>query len=247
MIDGQETAHAARDIVVDIGGAFMTSPEAKAAGKEHGYRGWQLYMTGRAGVLGDVPVEVVEAAVGFFDPGLVRFGWEGGKAVAPLPVTVERYVGVCRDWGRHRLGELHEAGRLADLLGAVVTAADPAAWPLFAAWRAQPLPDDLPGRVSQLLQVLREHRGGAHLGAVRVCGLRPLEAVVVGEGPDEARFFGWRGDLPVPDDDTRSRHVAAEEATDAQVAPAYAVLDTGERSDLLRLLGELAAAARPAA
>jgi hypothetical protein len=247
VIDGQETAAAARDIVVDFGGAFMTSPEAKAAGKEHGYRGWQLYMTGRAGVLGDVPVEVVEAAVGFFDPGLVRFGWEGGRAVAPLPVTVERYVGVCRAWGRHRLGELAEADRLADLFGAVISAADAAGWPLFAAWRVQPLPDDPPGRVAQLLQVLREHRGGAHLGAVRACGLRPLEAVVAGEGTEEARFFGWRGDLPVPDDDMRARRARAEEATNAQVAPAYAVLDETERAELLRMLGELAAVARRAA
>lgn len=247
MIDGQETATAARDTVVEFGGAFMTSAEAKAAGKEHGYRGWQLYMAGRAGVLGDVPVEVVEAAIGFFDPGLVRFGWEGGRAVAPLPETVRRYVEVCRAWGRHRLGELPEADRLADLLGAVVSAADAAGWPLFAAWRAQPLPDDTPARVAQLLQVLREHRGGAHLGAVRACGLQPLEAVVAGEGPEEARFFGWRGDLPVLDDDIRSRRAAAEELTDAQVAPAYAVLDGTERADLLRLLGELAAVARRAA
>lgn len=247
MIDGHETAAAARDIVVEFGGAFMTSPEAKAAGKEYGYRGWQLYMTGRAGVLGDVPVEVVEAAVGFFDPGLVRFGWEGGRAVAPLHETVDRYVEVCRAWGRHRLGDLPEVERLGELLEAVGSSADAAGWPLFAGWRALPLPDDGPGRVAQLLQVLREHRGGAHLAAVRVCGLRPLEAVIAGEGPEEARFFGWRGDLPEITDDVRARRAAAEEATNAQVAPAYAALDDNEQTELLRMLNELAAAARRAA
>lgn len=241
MSTGLQTAAAVKPVVVKVGGAFMTSDEVKAASKEGGYRGWAFYMTGRAGVLGDVPVEVVEATIGFFDPGLVRFGWETGRKVAPLPETVARYVEVCREWGRHHL-DLPEVDRLADLLESVVSAADASGWPLFAAWREQSLPDDPPARVAQLLQVLREHRGGAHLGAVRVCGLRPLEAVVLGEeGADGARFFGWRGELPVPGERAAAALARAEGLTDEQVAPAYDVLDAAEQDDLVRLLGTLAA------
>lgn len=248
MTDGVATAAAAKPVVTGLGGSFMISSEAKAAGKDGGYRGWQLYASGRAGVLGDVSAEVAQAALGFHHPDLVRAGWEGGRAVAPAPDTAARYVEVCRAWGRHRYACLAEADRLADLLEQVVTAADPAGWLLFAAWRAQPLPDDAPGRVVQLLHVLREHRGDAHLGAVRAVGLRPVEAIVAGTGgPANATFFGWPDPLPEVTDELRTLLARAEEATDAQAGPAYAVLDQAGRDDLLRLLRDAAAAARPEA
>lgn len=245
MIAGLTTAAAAKPVVTGLGGAFMISSEAKAAGKDGGYRGWQLYVAGRAGVLGDVGAEVVDATLGFLHPDLVRGAWEGGRAVAPLADTVARYVEACRAWGRRRYGSLAEADRLAELLERVAGAADPAGWPLFAAWRAQPLPADAPGRVVQLLHVLREHRGGAHLGAVRSVGLRPVEAIVAGAGgAGNAAFFGWNAPLPEVTEDLRARLARAEEVTDAQVGPAYAVLDDGERDDLLLLLGAAATAAR---
>ncbi len=243
MTEGLATAVAAKHVVAGLGGAFMISSEAKAAGTEHGYRGWQLYVAGRIGVLGDVGPEVVAATLGFHEPGLVRSAWTGAARVAPATTTAARYVEVCRAWGRHRYARVPELDRLADLLEQVTAVADPAGWPLFAAWRAQPLPDDAAGRVVQLLQVLREHRGGAHLSAVRAAGLRPVEAVVTGAGgARNATFFGWPDPLPEATDDLRARLARAEAATDEQVAPAYAVLDTAGREDLLRLLPALAAA-----
>jgi hypothetical protein len=242
---GVGTAAAAKPVVIGLGGAFMISSQAKAAGKDGGYRGWQLYVAGRAGVLGEVSTEVVTAALGFLHPDRVREGWQGGLAVAPLPETVARYVEVCRAWGRSRYAGLAEADRLADLLERVAGAADAAGWPLFAAWREQPLPEDGPGRVVQLLHVLREHRGSAHLGAVRAAGLRPLEAIVAGDGgPGNAAFFGWAAPLPEVTGEMTARLAQAEVATDVQVGPAYAGLDDGERDELLRLLGAAAAAAR---
>jgi hypothetical protein len=248
VTDALATAVAAKPVVTGLGGAWMISSEAKVAGTEHGYRGWQLYLAGRAGVLGDVSAEVVHATLGFLHPDLVRSGWLAGREVAPLGDTVVRYVGVCRSWGRRRYAGLAEADRLAGMLHRVVDAADPAGWPLFAAWRAEPLPDDGPGRVVQLLHVLREHRGGAHLAAVRHAGLTPLEAIVAGSGgAANATFFGWPEPFPEPTDELRTRLAAADAATDAQVAPAYAVLSAEERAELPRLLGAAAKSARRAA
>ncbi len=247
MTGALATAAAAKPVVTALGGAFMISSEAKAAGKEHGYRGWQLYLAGRAGVLGEVSAEVVHATLGFHHVDLVRTGWEAGREVAPLDETVTRYVGVCRAWGRRRYAELPsaEADRLATLLERVARAADPAGWPLFAAWRAQPLADDAAGRLVQLLQVLREHRGGAHLAAVRHAGLTPLEAIVAGAGgARNATFFGWPDPLPTATDDLRRRLARAEQATDELVAPAYGALSADEQAELLHLLGAAAAAAR---
>ena len=90
MTDALDTVVAAKPVVTGLGGAWMISSEAKAAGTEHGYRGWQLYLAGRAGVLGDVSADVVHATLGFLHPDLVRSGWDAGRQVAPLPETVAR-------------------------------------------------------------------------------------------------------------------------------------------------------------
>ena len=243
---GVETASRARPAVAGLGGAFMISPEASAEGQDGGFRGRELYVVGRGGALGDATPAAVVAAFGFWEPGLIAGAWEAGRAKAPVPVTLARYAEVCRDWGRHRWADLGEVDRLAEVLGAVVDAADPSGWPLYAGWRAVPLPPDAPGRAAQLLHVLREHRGGAHLAAVRTAGLTPLEAVVAGPGgPENAAFFGWSETLPEATDELRSRRERAEELTDELVAPAYDVLDGPAAEDLLRLLEAAQAAAFP--
>lgn len=220
-----------------LGGAFMISAEAKAAGKDGGFRGRELYVVGRAGVLGDGPGDPAAAAIGFFEPGLVRAAWDAGRAKAPVADTVARYTEACRDWGRRHYADLEGADRLAGLMERVAAAADQAGWVLFAGWRARPLPDDPPGRVAQLLHVLREHRGGAHLSAVRVAGLTPLQAIVARPGSDgDATFFGWSEGVPRADGTLRARHAGAEALTDELVGPAYAVLDDGQSRDLLELL-----------
>jgi hypothetical protein len=243
--DGTATAHAAASVVTDRGGAFMISSEAKAAGKDGGYRGWALYLAGRGGVLGPAPLEVVGSLFPFHEPGVLRSGWVSGLAVRPVEETVERYVDVCRAWGRRHYSELDGAERLADLLGRVVDAADPVGWPLFAGWRRLELPADAPARAAQLLHVLREHRGGAHLSALRLTGLSPLEAIVAGPGgPGNAAFFGWPEPFPVVDEDMLARRKRAEELTDQLVGPAYGALSPEEAGELLDLLEKLGRAAR---
>ena len=224
------TAAAAKPVVTGLGGAFMISAEAKAAGKDGGYRGWQLYVAGRAGVLGD---------------GRRRGGRRGARLPPPRPGAAglggrpgRRAAGRDRRPVRRGVPRLGPAplrragrGRPAGRAARAGRAAPPTrpGWPLFAAWRAQPLPDDGPGRVVQLLHVLREHRGGAHLGAVRS---RRAERRWRRSSPapgDRATptFFGWPEPLPEVTDELRARLAQAEEATDAQVGPAYAVLDDG--------------------
>lgn len=192
MKPGLETAVAVKPVVVELGGGFMISPEMKAAVKDGGYRGWSLYMAGRAGVLGPTSGDVVVAALGLFEPEMVIKAWQAGLAVRPVHETVARYVDVCHEWGRNRYSDLAGVERLAELSARVVDAADPRGWPLYAGWRAVPLPDDAPARACQLLHVLREHRGAAHLSATRLAGLSPVEAIVAGPGgPDNATFLGW--------------------------------------------------------
>src|SRR4029434_4894210 len=79
-----------------------------------------------------------------------------------------------------------------------VTAVDGAGLPLFAAWRAMPVPDTAPGAQAAVnLHLLHEHRMGVHVVAVRPAGLTPLQAIIAGpEGETGAVAFGWQPPYP---------------------------------------------------
>jgi hypothetical protein len=248
--DSRALAAAAADPVGRLGGAFMISREARAYSERVGLKGWSPYMRGRCGVLGEVDADVVAAAAAFFPAQAVRRAWEAGREL-PAAEAAGLYAGVCQDFGRRKLAGFAGAGRLAGLLLKVVRAGAVTGTPLFAGWRAMPLPDDDPARALQLAHVLRELRGGLHAVAVLACGLTPLQAVLTaGKAPpratggaDNARFFGWPEPYPESGDDERERRSRAERLTDDLMAPAFAVLDDGEAADLTRLLDEACALA----
>lgn len=179
------------------GGAFMLDPATAERGAELGLAGFPFYYLGRCGVLGDVDADVVAAAMVFFPPGYVRKSWEKGRAVLAPAEGAAHYAEACRTWGRTNLAAAQGLDRFCEVAERLVGAADPAGMPLFAGWRGLPLPDDLPGRAAQLLNVLREHRGAAHAIAVLSQRLTPIEAIVAGShGADSARFFGWPEPYP---------------------------------------------------
>jgi hypothetical protein len=248
MGDARVTTAAVKAQIVRLGGSFMRSREAKAYNGETGWPGWSPYMRGRCGVLGDVDADVVTAAAGFFPAEVVRESWEHGREV-PAADTARRYAYVCQEHGRRKLAGFADADRLADLLAAVARHADVAGAPLFAGWRAMPLPADGPARAAQLTHVLRELRGGRHLTAVQATGLTPLEAVLSGgsqlvpDGADQARYFGWPEPYPEVTDELRTRRARAEELTDDLTAPAFAVLTDSAADELISLLDKACAVA----
>jgi len=249
--EAYDTVVAAKQVIAGVGGAFMISRYAKAAAVDFGLPDgrWTPYFAGRCGFLGDVDADVVTAAVAFFPPAVVRQGWEESRSVRTGPDAQHgglRYATACHEWGRVRLAGWAGAERFAELGLRVVAAVDVAGLPLFASWRAAALPDDAPARAAQVLQVLREHRGGAHAIAVVASGLTPLESILAGPGgAANAEFFQWGG--PFPDlsgaTDVIDRRAACEQLTDRIVAPAYAALDHSERDELVTLLSDAAAAA----
>lgn len=217
-----------------LGGAFMMDKATRTRGREElGLRSRPLYHLGRGGALGDVPAEVVAATFAFFPPEVVRAAWEQGRALhAPLD-GARAYAGLCADWGRAYLSGAPDLDRAVELVERVVDAAEPAGLPLFAAWRLLPRPDDAPGRLAVLLQVLREHRGAAHVAAVAALGLDPLAAVCAGPyGVDNARFFEWPEPYPDPDA-SRPRWDAAEDLTAAAASRPYDALSAAERAELV--------------
>lgn len=238
-------AMAIKDPIGRLGGSFMTSRESKQFGKQAGLSGWAPYMRGRGGVLGEVDAAVVHAAFTFFPFQTVRDAWTAGRSL-PVADAVRGYTQACRDHAERKLAALpdEEVTRLGELLDRVAVGADAAGAPLFAGWRAVPLPEPGRARVGQLCHVLREHRGGMHAIAVLAAGMAPLTAMVtdehpptaLGTGAQIAGFFGWPVPLPEPTDDDRARRVDVEERTDALTAPAYDVLTSDEADELAALL-----------
>lgn len=231
----EQTAAALKDVVGGFGFAWMTDPGVRARGKaELGLRGRALYHLGRGGALGDVEVEVVAAAEAFFPFEVVRLHWTEGRAVmAPRDAAIA-YAGLCSAYARDRFGDVPQ--RAVELVERVVDGAEPLGLPLFAAWRALPRPDDAPGRLGLLLNVLREHRGSVHAAAVAAVGMHPLAAICSGTyGVDNARFFEWPEPYPDPAQD-KADWERAEELTCAAAGRPYAVLTEAERAELVLLL-----------
>ena len=215
-----------------LGSAYYFVPETLARGKELGLDGFRFYFLGRGGVLGDVEAPVVASAFGYFEPGLLKTMWDSGRQVAePRPVG-RAHLECAHRYGRARFGDVAELGDFCAAAEAVVAAADPAGLALFAGYAAEPLPDDLPARAMQLVAVLRELRGSAHLLAVVASGLSPKVAHYL-RRPDDFALFGWsEDDVPVVTDEDHRALAGADVLTDRLLGPAYQVLDGAGRNSL---------------
>lgn len=236
----EQAAASAKPGLVGLISAFAESPQTLRRARLMGLSGWAYHVAARAGALGDVRPETVAAAVGFIAPEAVIDGWESAaKMIPPVEVATWHLYELCR-WGEDQLGGFPRLSRLLELSRRVVHAVDGAGLPLFAAWRAMPVPDTTPGaQAAVMLHLLHEHRSGAHVIAVRASGLTPLEAVMAGpDGETGAVAFGWQPPFP-PAGPLLRRLLWAESITDSIAGRAYAQLDGAERIELLGLLDSL--------
>jgi hypothetical protein len=229
-------------IIQNIGAAHFFSPEAETAAAEIGIDLFTLYILGRGGVLGDVEPVVVASAFGYFNPEVVEAMWnEGTKHIAPREAA-RVYLDCAAEVGRRRLAHVEGLDAMVSAADAVNEAADPVGLALYAGYKGELLVDDVPGRALQVIDVLREFRGSAHLVALRASGVDARTAHFV-KAPGLAAMFGWPADVtPVIGDEQRAAVVAAESLTDDLVRPAYAVLDDAGGAALLRGLDDMVVA-----
>ncbi len=233
----EQAAAAAKRAILKLGGAFGHDPRTMRRARQLGLTGWAFYVAGRGGALGDVRSDTVASALGFIAPEAVKDGWDAARKVA-APVEVAGHnLGECCRWGREQLSTFFGLERMVELAERIVVSAEAAGMPLFAAWRAMPVPDDAPGaRAAVLAHLLREHRGAAHLIAVRASNLTPLEAIIAGpEKEAGATAFGWQPPYPAYEPLIR-RRAWAEALTDRIAGEAYRVLDAKERLELVDLM-----------
>jgi hypothetical protein len=156
--------------------------------------------------------------------------------------VAEQMLAECCRWGEEWLDDLPRVSRMVELAERVVVAADASAFPLFAAWRAMPVPVDGPGaRAAVVLHLLHEHRAGALLVGIRASGLTPLQALVAGpQGEPSAVAFGWQPPYPerVP---LLRRRAWADALADHLAGQALRALGGRETAELVGLVCDAAA------
>lgn len=224
----------------DLGWAYYFVPETVAKGEELGLDPLAFYALGRGGVLGDVDAAVVHSAFGYFNPEMIEAQWNAARAVVAPREAAAAYWECCADCGRKRFAGIPGIDAFAAAADAVNVAADPVGLALYAGARTMPLADDAPGRAMQLLALLREFRGSAHLVALRASGIDGKTAHFINR-PNDGPMFGW-DDAPAITDADRARRAAAEALTDDLVRPAYAALDDAQAKAFVSGLDAIEAA-----
>jgi len=229
--------------VHDIGTSAYLSPDIAGWAAEWGWSNpFAFYFAGRGGMLGDVGAEVVTSAFGWFEPNAVHAMYSEGIGVAGAVTAAARMAEAHGRWGEKHYGDVEGLEGIVGVTEELVDGLEGSAIPLFVGWRDAPRSESAAGRAAQLMQILREWRGGIHLVATTAVGLSPLEAILTNEGPGQAKFFGWPE--PFPDfGPIRRRHDEAEGITDRLCASGLAAaLDEARYSDFRAGVATLRAA-----
>lgn len=221
----------------DLQSSFMLDSATYEYGNGLGFDGLDFYVCGRGGVLGAVDAAVVSAALVFFNPSMVRQRWERGRRVMPATRAAHEFAGCLYRWSSTHLDSGLDYEALAGLLGRVVSAANPAAAPLFAGWGTLPEPADPLSLAVHRMNALCELRAALHGAMVLAAGLDPVVALLV-QTPLMACVFGWAE--PFPDVGlAKDASAFAEKQTDRAMARVLGALGEHEQSRLLRLLEEV--------
>lgn len=233
LMNNQELLNAACPLIGEMGSAFYFIPETLAAGKELGLGGMEFYVQGRAGQMGTTDPLAVAAAFGYFKPALLKSVLDAANAKLDPRASGAAHMKACADLSRAKLSNVPNLEGLVAILDKVNNAADADGLALYAAIRTETLAEDAAGRLLQLIAILREFRGSAHLIALRVAGLESKVAHAV-KRPDMWKQFGYtEEEMPVITDATHEAMAQAERYTDQLVEPAYAVLSESERTALV--------------
>ncbi len=238
-ITPEQAAHETRGAVTSVPGRFMRAAATYERGAALGFDGFDFYVAGRGGALGDVPASVVTAALVFFAPEVVEPAWERSAPVMPRQHAAREWAACLHADAVELDVDQVDWTALATLLGRVVAFAPVAGAPLFAGWRALPEPAGGAALALHRLNALRELRGALHGAAVLTVGLAPAEAIVV-RTPNMIGAFGW-SEVPPDADPFNERWALAEARTDRMFGRHLRVLDDDERSALVEMLGTLAA------
>lgn len=223
---------------------WMMGPDADSKATEIGLQsGEQLWVVGRAGVLGNCDADIAAGGLVYLAPAFVRRHWEALPASLTPRAVAAAYAECCCAWGERELlrFETEKLVRLETLARRIIDHAPPSLGLVFAGWRAMPKPPGLGGQVALTTNVLREMRGAASIIAMHAVGLTPLQSVLASpappprSGPEWAHHLGWTGpfDDATPFYDRRQR---AEAINNEILVPYFDALDPSELAEFADLL-----------
>lgn len=143
------------------------------------------YVWGRAAALGTPAPAVVAATFGVFEPAFIGAVYgDGAAAIGRDEILAARAEGGTASVAA--VADPDECARVADPLLAATDRLDGLGRPLFSALRALPVPESPAGRLWRGAELVREHRGDGHLGALAASGLTAAESNVLTE-----RWLGY--------------------------------------------------------
>ncbi|MDE3083175.1 MAG: hypothetical protein KGJ39_07125 [Acidobacteriota bacterium] len=228
--------------VGELGARFYFDDATRGRAKELGLRSIEYYGLGRAGVMGDVEPEAVARAFTFFSPAAIeRMYGAPRERCRPSEVAVH-YLGSADAYAERVYAQLDESllAGVADAAFRVAAVVPEGRYPVFDGYRRAGRATSAAASAHRGVILLRELRGGVHIDAVRESGLSPADAAYL-EDPAIFSLHGYaeedRSDLA----DGAQRRSFAEDATSTTMADFFAVLDEGERDDLVAGVAAMAA------
>ena len=155
--------------------------DATRAYDELGLTGRQHYFAPRAAAMGPVGPEIVTATFFNFCPGIVETAIPSAWDIAtPAEIQTARLQAAGRGFeeacGDLTPADVAEATTIAE---SMVDGVGDAGKPLAAANRAVDVPDDPHIRLWQLITIIREWRGDAHIGVLNSAPVNAVEALVL--------------------------------------------------------------------
>ncbi len=138
------------------------------------------YVWGRAAPMGEPVADVVVAAFGVFEPGLISAAYERGRKAVRRDALLAAQVAVTAETLGAVLGDTDVSG-VVTAVRRGVEAADGTGRALFSGLRSLPWPVQPAAQLWRACNLLREHRGDSHIAASISAGLDPVAMNIVTE------------------------------------------------------------------
>ena len=183
-----------------IGALHYFHPYAKEAADSLGIDMFRFYFCGRAGVLGEVSTDVMLAAFGYFEPGLVDKMWTSGKERCNVVEAAHAQLDVAYKIGADTLGDVAGLAEAAASMAQLTAQVDRSSLPLFAGFVAMDAPAAPAEAFMHYAIVMRELRGSVHLAALAATGLGSRAAHQI-KRPNDLEMFGYTEAIDLSDAD----------------------------------------------
>ena len=228
--------------VGELGARFYFDDATRSRARELGLRSIEYYGLGRAGVMGDVDVDVVERAFTFFSSAAIeRMYGAPRERTSPLEAAAH-YLASADAYAEAAFAELGETllARVADLTFRVAAVVPEGRYLVFDGYRRAGRATRAASSAYRGVILLRELRGGVHIDAVHEAGLTPADAAYL-EDPAVFSLHGYSESDRSDADDAAQRRSFAEDATSRAMAEFFAVLPASERDELVVGVAAMAA------